>query len=109
MQLLEPSPQHRRLLLTLGITGRAAHQHTDPPHPLALLRARCERPCRRAAEQRDERATLHSITSSAVASSVCGTSRRSAFAALRLMANSNLVGWTTGRSAGRAPLSTLPT
>jgi hypothetical protein len=55
MQLLEPSPQHRRLLLTLGITGRAAHQHTDPPHPLALLRARRERPRRsRAAEQRDE-------------------------------------------------------
>ena len=40
MQLLEPSPQHRRLLLTLRITGRAAHQHADPPHPLALLRAR---------------------------------------------------------------------
>src|SRR5262249_16550188 len=33
--------------------------------PLALLRARRERPHRRAAEQRDERASLHSITSSA--------------------------------------------
>jgi len=43
------------------------HQHADPPHALALLRARRERPRdRRAAEQRDELATLdHSITSSA--------------------------------------------
>src|SRR5262249_14334510 len=51
----------------------------------------------------------YSIPSSASASSVCGTSRPSAFAALRLIANSNLVGCTTGRSAGRAPLNTLPT
>src|SRR5262249_43286039 len=34
-------------------------QHADPPHALALLRARRERPCRRAAEQRDEIAPLH--------------------------------------------------
>jgi len=38
-----------------------------------LLRARRKRPCRRAAEQRDELASLHSITSSARASSVGGT------------------------------------
>jgi len=35
-----------------------------------LLRARRERPSRRAAEQRDEVAPLHSITSSARASSI---------------------------------------
>src|SRR5262245_52741951 len=35
------------------------------PHSLALLRARRQRQCGRAAEQRDERAPLHSITSSA--------------------------------------------
>jgi hypothetical protein len=42
-------------------------KHADAPHPLALLRARRERPCRRrAAEQRDEIAARpHSITSSA--------------------------------------------
>src|SRR5215472_3661932 len=41
-----------------------------------LLRACGERPrCRRAAEKRDELATSHSITSSARASSVGGTSR----------------------------------
>jgi hypothetical protein len=38
------------------------HQYADPPHPLGLLRARCERPYRCAAEQRDELAPLHSIT-----------------------------------------------
>jgi hypothetical protein len=41
-------------------------EHADTPHPLALLRARRERPRGgRAAEQRDELATPHSITSSA--------------------------------------------
>jgi hypothetical protein len=30
------------------------HQHADAPHPLRLLRSRCDRPGRRAAEQRDE-------------------------------------------------------
>src|SRR5262245_24009823 len=45
---------------------------------LRLLRARRERPHHRsAAEQRDEIATFHSITSSAVASSVGGTVRSS--------------------------------
>ncbi len=42
--------------------------------------------------KRDELASSHhSITSSAVASSVGGTSRRSAFAVLRLMNSSSLV------------------
>jgi hypothetical protein len=51
-----------------------------------LLRPRRERPCgRRAAEQRDELAPPHSITSSARASSVAGTSRPSALAVLRLL------------------------
>src|SRR5262249_7958809 len=50
------------------------HEDTDSPHPLALLRARRERPCsRRAAKQRDELAAFHSITSSARASSWGGT------------------------------------
>jgi hypothetical protein len=46
----------------------------------------------------------HSITSSARASSVGGTSRPSALAVCRLMTNSNFVDWITGRSAGLAPL-----
>src|SRR5215510_2291019 len=53
----------------------AGQQHADTAHPLALLRARRERPRgRRTAEQRDELAPPHSITSSARASSVGGTS-----------------------------------
>jgi hypothetical protein len=48
-------------------------QHTDPSHYVKLLRARRERPrdsC--AAEQRDELAAAHSITSSARATSAGG-------------------------------------
>src|SRR5262249_55572191 len=68
------------------------------------------RPCRRgpcgcrAAEQRDERAPFHSITSSARAMSVAGTSRPIALAALRLITSSYLVGACPGRSAGFSPL-----
>ena len=47
---------------------------------------------------------LYSITSSARARSAGGTARSSAFAVLRLMASSNLVGVCTGRSAGFSPL-----
>src|SRR5437016_4879406 len=46
----------------------------------------------------------HSITSSARASSVGGTSRPSAFAVLRLITNSYLVGACTGRLDGFSPL-----
>src|SRR5262249_26026656 len=63
-----------------------------------------ERPHRRAAEHRDERAPLHSITSSARASTVVGMSRPSALAVLRLITSSYLVGACTGRSAGFSPL-----
>src|SRR5262245_23905895 len=52
-----------------------------------LLRARRERPRRRAAERCDDLAAPHSITSSARASSVGGTSRPSALAVLRLIQN----------------------
>jgi uncharacterized caspase-like protein len=60
-------------------TQKSNHRHRR------LLRARRERPRRhRAAEQRDEVPPFHSITSSARASSVGGTSRPSAFAVVRL-------------------------
>ena len=58
---------------------------------------------RRAAEQRDDLAAFHSITSSARASSAGGTSRPSAFAVLRFITRSNWVGCSTGKSAGLAP------
>ena len=51
---------------------------------------------------------LYSITSSASASNVGGILRPSAFAVLRLMINSNLVGSITGRSAGFSPLRIRP-
>jgi hypothetical protein len=37
--------------LSFSIIGDGIHEHADPPHPLALLPARRERPRRRAAEQ----------------------------------------------------------
>src|SRR3984893_3193517 len=70
-----------------------------------LLQAPRERPrSRRIAEQRDEGAALHSITSSARASSDDGTSKPSVLAVLRLITSSYLVGACTGRSAGFSPL-----
>src|SRR5215831_12932684 len=65
-----------------------------------LLRAICHR----AAEQRYELAPPHSITSSARASTVGGTSRPSALAVFRLRTIWYLVGACTGRSAGFSPL-----
>ena len=88
---------------------REAHEHADAPHPLALLRARRQRPRRRrAAEQRDELAPFHSITSSARASSVGGTSRPSALAVLRLMTSSNLVGLLHRQVGGLGAFEDLP-
>jgi ABC-type transport system substrate-binding protein len=51
----------------------------------------------------------HSITSSARASRVGGTSRPSALAVFRLIKSSNRVGCSTGRSAGLAPFRSLCT
>src|SRR5262249_11131272 len=77
----------------------------DTGHTAALLRPRRHRPCHsRAAEQRDELASSHSITSSAVASSPGGKVRPNVFAVLRLTTNSNLGACITGRSAGFSPL-----
>jgi hypothetical protein len=53
--------------------------------------------------------TAYSITSSAMASSLSGTSRPSALAVLRFMTSSNLVGCRTGRSPGLSPLRMRPT
>src|SRR5262245_28569630 len=68
----------------------AARKDADPPHFLGRL---CEtgprQGHRRAAEQRDELPPSHSITSSARAISVAGTSRPSAFAVLRLITSSS--------------------
>src|SRR5262249_42117300 len=87
--------------------GRSAWEYPDHLRNLRrlLLRACRERPRhRRAAEQRDERATLHSLTSLARASSVVGTSMPIALAVFTLITSSYFVGACTGRSAGFSPL-----
>src|SRR5262245_23519840 len=82
----------------------------EPDHRWrSLLRARRERPRgRRTADERDELAPPHSITSSAATSSLSGTVRPKAFAVLRLIASSNVVGCRTGNSGGFAPLRMRP-
>src|SRR5215470_14776740 len=108
-QLLQALPERRDAGFCLRIIHGEWYEHADAPHPLGLLRARCERPrSRRAAEQREEVAPLyrcnHSITSSASNWIELGTSMPSALAGCMLITNSNLVDCKTGRSAGLAPL-----
>ena len=61
---------------------------------------RRERPRSRTAEQGDELAPSHSITSSARRRKDSGIFSPIALAVVRLMTSSNLVGCKTGRSAG---------
>src|SRR5262249_27560185 len=72
-----------------------------------LLRARRERPKKRRRDRRaakhDELPALHSITLSARSTRPAGTSCPIALAVLRLITSSNVVGCSTGRSAGLAP------
>jgi hypothetical protein len=55
------------------------------PAARGLLRTRRQRPSSRAAEKRYHVAAFHSITSSAMARSDCGTARPNAMAACRLI------------------------
>src|SRR5262249_4023140 len=91
-QFQQPLQERREPNLHVRIVRSSRHEHADAPHLIALLRARRERPRGRTAHQRDELAPFHSITSSAMASSLSGTWRPSALAVLRLMASSNFVG-----------------
>src|SRR5262245_736571 len=101
----QPSAESRRQCLR--ITRGPAADKSDHRH-CRLLPPRREWPRRRAAEQRDELAPPHSITSSAATCSVGGTARPSALAVLRFITNSNLVGCKTGKSAGFSPLRIRP-
>src|SRR5262245_19239185 len=93
------------------IVRTCGQQHAYAARPLALLRARRDRPChRRAAEKRDEVASPdHSITSSARRRTDGEMLRSRDFAVVRLTTNSSFEGCSTGRSAGLAPLRTLDT
>src|SRR5262249_16451425 len=96
--------QHQQVCI---LSGGPWNEITD--HRLSRLLRRCrERPRRCAAEQRDELAPLHSITSSAATSSLSGTVRPSILAVSALMTSSNFVDCMTGRSAGFAPLRMRP-
>src|SRR6516164_879096 len=104
-QLLQDLLERRDTYLTLWIVSRHVHEHANAPPALRLLRTHRERPHRHAAEQRDELAPSHSITSSAVSRSDGATVMPSAPAVFKLIDSSNLVGLWTGRSPGLAPLS----
>src|SRR6516165_8951829 len=58
-QFFKCLPERRHIGLRIRIVLGKGRQYAHAPHPLALLRSRRERPRRRRAEQRDERAALH--------------------------------------------------
>src|SRR5262249_30680682 len=102
-ELAKARSQGVNLASVLSVRENA--KKADPVNFPGWLRCRRERQGRRrsAAEQRDELAPLHSMTSSASASNLSGISRPSALAVLRLMTSSYLVGACTGKSAGFSP------
>ena len=79
-----------------------------PTTGIACCCARAASGHARTAEQRDEFSPVHSITSSALASSVGGTIRPSALAVVRLTARSNLVGAVSAGLATRRRHIDLP-
>src|SRR5262249_24155067 len=99
LQLAEES-LHRR--------QRQGPQYADAHVFLRLLPTRRQRPYCRAAEQRDERAPPHSITSSARSRMEVGTVTPRVLAVLRFTTSWNWAGRSIGRSAGLRPCSTLP-
>src|SRR5215471_394886 len=107
--LLETLQERAEAGLKFPIVRSRGQENANEAHLLALLRPRRNRPSRRrAAEQRDELAARHSITSPAMASSPGGKLRPNALAVLRLITNSNLTDRKTGRSAGFSPLRIRP-
>src|SRR5262249_54730394 len=106
-QLTEPINQ--RCHETRVFTGNE-RQESDAIHLRYLLR-RGQRGSERTGQrvQQEAAAVHYSITWSARSSSDGGMVRPSAFAVLRLMTSSNLVGCCIGRSDGLAPLRILST
>src|SRR5262245_47799876 len=104
LQALAERGHHGGVPLRRPTMEEPDHRYRD------LLRRHRQRPCRRAAEQRDELAAPdHSITSSATESSDGGTVSSSILAVSALMASSNFDACTTGRSVGLVPLRMRPT
>src|SRR3989440_12401600 len=99
---LNPAP-HAIAVYASQPLSPVATQHSLPSRRYSLLGPDFHRLDRTSFAWR-----TYSITSSARASTVAGTSRPSALAVLRLMANLYLVGACTGMSAGFSPLRMLP-
>jgi hypothetical protein len=97
----------RRRAPRCGRAGRRTAQEADHRRRL-LLGAKGARRRHPTAKQQHKLAAPHSMTSSARARIDCGITSPSAFAVLRLITSSNLVGCSTGRSAGLAPLRIFP-
>src|SRR5262252_8239210 len=102
-RLLQPlSKRAQTLHVVLKRCGAEEADHRE----CHLLRARRERPRhRRAAQQRDELAALHSNTSLARAANAFDIETPRRTAALRLIAMWNRVACSIGRSAGLPPLA----
>src|SRR5829696_2394685 len=83
-------------------------QRAEAVNPFGRLCPYATRPCGRA-ERSDDLPPPHSITSSARSRRLGGISSPSARAAPPLITSSSLVGCSTGRSAGLAPLNILST
>src|SRR5262245_56794410 len=102
--LLETLQERAEAGLKFPIVRSRGQENANEARLLALLRAHRERPRgSRAADERHELASLHSITSSARARSASGTFNPSFFAVFMLMTSSNLVGNWAGKSAGFVP------
>src|SRR6516225_3951779 len=99
---LNPTP-HAIAVYASQPTSPLTTQHSLPSGRYSLLGLDFHRLYRTSFAWR-----THSITSSASASRLSGIDRPSALAVLRLMTNSNLVGCTTGKSAGFSPLRIRP-
>src|SRR5262249_22866602 len=107
-QLTQSLPKRVKLPV---VTGSGPHtDEPDPRHPACRLRLTGERRGEEGEGAGDECASVHySISWSARSRTAGGVVRLRALAVLRLMTSSNLVGCSTGRSAGLIPFRILST
>jgi hypothetical protein len=121
-QVGRPSTTNGRSVCCVTVAGVSKIERKSPApssgwqRPASESRiSRLGRPTSRLLQQNRPIATIciaaktsYSITSSASNCIEIGTSMPSAFAVLRLITNSNLVGWSTGKLAGFSPFKTRP-
>jgi hypothetical protein len=100
-----PSVSRPKWVIHVTSVAPANHPHVR----CAPFATETVRQCNTSLRARRRHRPSYSITSSARASSEGGTMRPNALAAVKLMMRSNLVGCSTGRSAGFAPRNILST